>query len=674
MRDGGGDEDIGRGTAVLQPVQSSPCVYLDGLPHVTERSLAHLAAIVQSSDDAILSTTLDGTILTWNAGAERMFGWSEREMVGTRGLSVPTSREAERAEMLRRAAGGEAIGNFETVRLRKDGVPLHLSVTVSPMRDPSGATVGLSSIVRDVSAQRRAEAELQRARSLFADAEEIAHIGSWEWDFRDGRVTWSDELYRIFGVEPGTFTGNFDTALARIHPDDRAAVAAAARRCREDGAPFAIEHRIVRGDGTVRMIHARARLTRVDGEAVRMTGTAEDQTERRMLEASLVRAERMASLGTLAAGVAHEVNNPLSYVAGNLEMMAEHLVELGQDSPGIDLSELGRMLADARQGTERVNAIVRGLRTLGRGDDAVPVPVDVTRLLDDSIKMVSTTLTTRARVLRRYAGRAIVLADETRLGQVFVNLLMNAAQAIREGSPATNEVEIAVATTLEAPRRVRVSFRDTGAGIDPAAKGHLFDPFFTTKPVGEGTGLGLSICHAIVARLGGEIAVESELGAGACFSVVLPEAPATVRVPEPAPSAQLADDPPTRVLVIDDDAMVAAALARVLRGNDVRHANGGREALQMLASGAAFDVIFSDLMMPDLDGVGFYAELRASYPAHAERVVFMTGDAFSDAARAFLDSVSNLWIEKPYDANRVRAVVRRVVGGVRAGTLPDKRR
>jgi CheY-like chemotaxis protein len=260
--------------------------------------------------------------------------------------------------------------------------------------------------------------------------------------------------------------------------------------------------------------------------------------------------------------------------------------------------------------------------------------------------------------VKDYGPAPAVEADEARLGQVFINLLVNAAQAIPEGHTDANEVR--VKTFTSAAGKAVIEVRDTGCGIPAALRSRIFDPFFTTKPIGIGTGLGLSICHNIVSALGGEISVESREGAGTIFRVELPAAarrPATP-LPAPKPKKPLVR---ARILVLDDEPEVANVLRRILCDHDVTISTKARAALELIGTGKPLDLIFSDLMMPEMSGMDFHAELTRRFPALAQRVVFVSGGAFSPNAAAFLEAVENPRLEKPFEPRSVLALVRRMV-------------
>jgi CheY-like chemotaxis protein len=261
----------------------------------------------------------------------------------------------------------------------------------------------------------------------------------------------------------------------------------------------------------------------------------------------------------------------------------------------------------------------------------------------------------RARLIKDYGDVPPALANEARLGQVFLNLVINAAHAIPEGRSERNEIRIA---TRRDSDRVVVEIRDTGAGIAPDVLPRIFDPFFTTKAPGVGTGLGLAICHRIVSALGGSILVDSTVGTGTVIRVRLKIAENMALDGEaPSPPAQPAGRRGS-VLVIDDEPMVVGLVRRMLsRVHEVTAATSVHQALDHLSAGDRYDVILCDLMMPEMSGIDLHAELSRVYPDEANRMVFMTGGAFTSGARAFLDRVGNPWVEKPFDAKNLCALI-----------------
>jgi signal transduction histidine kinase len=385
------------------------------------------------------------------------------------------------------------------------------------------------------------------------------------------------------------------------------------------------------------------------------------RTERTRMIAQLIQSDRMASVGILAAGVAHEINNPLAYLIASLDFMDAELKRSGKSIPPSQLEELGQALADAREGAGRVKHVVRDLKTFSRGDDVRRARIALREVIESSINIAYNEIRYRARLVKDYGGTPPVLANAARLGQVFLNLLINAAQAIREGRADENEIRV-VTRTDDAGRAI-VEVRDSGSGIPPEIVGRIFDPFFTTKPIGVGTGLGLSICHNIVFDLGGEISVDTELGRGTVFRVALPASPPEADQDAAPPAAPAAPGRRGRVLVIDDEAAIGAAVRRTLaREHDVTVLTSAAEARNLIGGGERFDVILCDLMMPELTGMELHAELTRVAPDQAERMVLLTGGAFTPNAQQFLDKVPNARVEKPFDSASLRVLVRGLVG------------
>jgi signal transduction histidine kinase len=404
----------------------------------------------------------------------------------------------------------------------------------------------------------------------------------------------------------------------------------------------------------------------------------------------LAHLDRMASLGTLAAGIAHEINNPLTYVIANLELIEEEIPRLIQEyatavqrnpssRPPADrpaptdrpvptvvarLNEISARLRDALDGAERIRGIVLNVKTFSRAGDDHRTYVDVRSVLDSSIKVVTSEIRQRAKLLKEYEHVPLVLANPGQLGQVFLNLLLNAAHSIEREEPEANVIR--VATKKDANGDIIIEVSDTGKGIPAEAQPRIFDPFFTTKPIGVGTGLGLSVCHGIVRSLGGTITVESEPSRGSTFRVVLPAAPErTLSTPLPSPAS--VPQVSGRILIIDDEPKVAEAVRDMFGpGHDTRIVTSGSDALALLTQepdDQHYDVILCDLHMPGISGMDLHQKLSENRPATAERMVFMTGGTFTERSREFVHRVSNSCIDKPIDVQQLRALVaKRIVG------------
>jgi PAS domain S-box-containing protein len=378
--------------------------------------------------------------------------------------------------------------------------------------------------------------------------------------------------------------------------------------------------------------------------------------------------ERLATVGSLAAGVAHEINNPLAYVIANVQYALEAITQSQSEMlPGLGDEHdrkralLKEALLEANEGARRVQRIVADLKTLARqGDDRVE-PIDVERTLHWAIGVTMAEIRHRARLIRNFEPVAEVRGDEARLGQVFVNILLNAAQAIEPGQSAENEI---IVNTCLRDGRVLIEVLDTGPGIPTELLTKIFDPFFTTKPRGIGTGLGLSICHEIIASMRGTLTGSNRSTGGARFVVELP-AMREAQIQAGATMKRLSKShvPPeqrARILVIDDETLAAKALARILREHTVEIADHAPSGLNLLLQGE-YDVIFCDLMMPELSGMAVFAEVERKRPAAASRMVFITGGTFTEEARTFAARHADRCLFKPFDSTLVKETVARVM-------------
>jgi CheY-like chemotaxis protein len=378
-----------------------------------------------------------------------------------------------------------------------------------------------------------------------------------------------------------------------------------------------------------------------------------DVTVERLAHEQLLISDRMASIGMLAASVGHEINNPLSAVMANLEMITAELPDLIEAFGAERLGDLPDEIRETYEAAQRVRRIVSDLKVFSGADNDVVAPVDVESVLESAIRMGWNQVRHRARLVKHYAKVPLASGMESRLGQVFLNLIVNAAQAIPEGH--ADEHEIRLTTRTDGQGRVVIDVEDTGSGIAPHVMSQLFAPFVTTKPVGIGTGLGLSICHRLVSAMGGSIWAESTVGRGTTFHVALPLAlpadlaPVAARPPIETPAASGAS-----ILVVDDEEIIGMILRRALKSHDVTVTTSATDALARIEAGQVFDLILCDLMMPVMTGMEFHAILSERYPGQAAAVMFLTGGAFSKETAAFLHSVGNRHLEKPFDLQKLK--------------------
>ncbi|MEP7126675.1 MAG: ATP-binding protein [Byssovorax sp.] len=394
--------------------------------------------------------------------------------------------------------------------------------------------------------------------------------------------------------------------------------------------------------------------------------------ERERMEAVMAahsaRTERLASLGRIAAAAAHEINNPLSYVSNNLEFAEQALARLAGQA------EVIQALAEARDGVERIRRIVLDLKGAARPGDDVIGSVDLARALETAIKMAEGHTRSRARVLTTIGDPRHVVGNEGRLVQVFLNLLVNAAQAIPEGQASQHAIQV---RTRASDDRVVIEIEDSGAGMSADVLARAKEPFFTTK-LGEGLGLGLALAHGILESVGGTLYFDSKPGctiarvtlaasggvseidaakAPAPLSPVVAVAVAPTEPKETAREATLVVDETFEVLVIDDEPLVARALARGLRPHRVTTTQSGREALALLAEGKRFDLIVCDMMMPELTGMDVHEEIARLYPDALPHLAFISGGSFTERAEEFLARVTVPLLDKPVDFAKIRALL-----------------
>jgi PAS domain S-box-containing protein len=364
--------------------------------------------------------------------------------------------------------------------------------------------------------------------------------------------------------------------------------------------------------------------------------------ERETLERQLHHVERMAGLGQLAAGVAHEINNPLTYVMANLSWLDR---ELARGLGSADLDEIHEVLQESQGGATRIASIVGDLKIFARSrKEETLAAVDIESACDAAINLARNQLQHRAHLIRDYVTTS-ALANEVRLVQVIVNLLVNAVHATPVGDADNNNITVSI---QQAENLVYIEVRDTGAGIDPENLPHIFEPFFTTKPQGEGTGLGLSVCLGLIEKMGGRIDVESEVGVGSTFRVTLhcatpDEGPTTRDLRRSARRAQL------RLLVVDDEPLIGQSLKRLLRDDDVHVAHDGEQALEILEQDAEFDFVLCDVMMPGMTGVELSALILEKHPWLEQRLALMTGGAFIPEIWRQLAEIELPCFDKPLD-------------------------
>lgn len=644
---------------------SADSVQLAGFDHAQLYEL--IAGACDSADLPVVITLNDEEPprnLFLNQGAQKLLGYSPEEF---RAMPIwqwlAPDQVARISAMREHSKQGEALPNpMETAVLSRSGQRIDVEVSRShPVVNGRALTVAF---LFDISARKRSELALRqsetRFRALIDGAPDgIAILLGPNVAFLNPAAA------RMLGTTTEDALGTPITDF--LHPDDAQLAAARIGQLYRTGTrhPEPVEYR-TRSAGRELNLEISSIPTEYQGKPA-VLAFARDVTERKAIQARLVEADRLAALGVLSAGIAHEINNPLAYLLLNLEYLSRELPTLAYEPNKLDA--LMVRVRDACHGAERVASIVRDLRTFARADEGMRGPVDVKAALESALNIANNEIKQKAELVRDYEPVPAVDANPNRIEQVLLNLILNAVQSLPGPGTPGQEVRARLRTS---EGQVGITIEDTGSGIPESLLGKIFDPFFTTKPVGVGTGLGLPICRSIVRGLGGEISVRSVLGQGSAFTVTLP-ASSTALSPKGTPP-RTASPPPVqrgRLLVVDDEISVARTLKALLQNeHDVVLASNGAEALAAIAnsSGDGFDVIMCDLMMPGMSGMELYERLKQAHPGLEARMVFMTGGVSIERAREFLDSRVNLTFEKPFDFDRLKRALRRLVEAARSSS------
>jgi two-component system, cell cycle sensor histidine kinase and response regulator CckA len=598
--------------------------------------------------------------------AQKILGRGVEELNSQGGVLSSVAPEAMPAILERKARSerGEPLDDvFETIIARPNGERVPIQVAAS------NATIAghrcTVACILDLSTRRWAESALRESEERFRKVVQNAPDGVAI--LKQGAVVYLNERAgRMLGLAtPEQGYGRRITEF--MDPDDAVTAERRIRRLVETGQqpsePHEYRSRSV--DGRELIVEISSIPIELDGGRA-VLAFARDVTERKAIQARLAQAERLSALGVLSAGVAHEINNPLAYVVLNLEFMER---ELSKPNGTTTPESLLERVRQARHGAERVATIVRDLKTFARADGWTRGPVRIESVLESALNVAQSETAKSASITRRYADVPAVLGNGARLEQVFLNLVLNAAQAIPEGDPHGHEIRVELDSNGDT---VRVEVTDDGVGMSPDVLDRIFDPFFTTKPPGIGTGLGLPICRSIVRAHGGELDVRSAPGQGSTFTVVLPRWVGERKKSEPSgPGEAPPDAPRGRILVIDDEAAVGRTLSLVLEPEyDVTVVTSAQEGLAELRASdgsGRFDAILCDLVMPGMNGQDLFDAARTELPGIESRFIFMSGGYSSVGPEEFPRKVSNLLFEKPFDLNLVRRALREIVGEGRSG-------
>ena len=619
------------------------------------RQTAYLFNLV---NEAAIAKTVDGTITLWNPAAERMLGYSAEEIVGkSTKVLFAADRVKEADEIMGRIRQGERIDSFETVFLRKDGRPLDVSATISPLKNEMGKIIGSSKILRDITEINRAKRQLEEQAALLDKTQDAILIFDLE-----GRILfWNKGAERIYGwtrqESAGRFIGEFLYTDAQKFKECQALT--------QSNGEWSGELQQVAKDRQELVIESRWSLLRDrDGQPKSIIAIHTDVSELRRIEVQFMRAQRMESLGILAGGIAHDLNNILTPIMLSIDML-KHMATEPHTRSILETIEMS-----ARRGSD----IVQQVLSFARGMEGQRIVIQPKYLLKDIEHIVTDTFPNDIRLqLSLPHDTWTILGDPTQVQQVLLNLCVNARDAMPNGGTLSISAEncvadeqyVAMNRQAKPGAYVAITVTDVGVGISPEIVGKIFEPFFTTKEVGKGTGLGLSSVKAIVKNHDGFINVYSEPGRGTTFKVYLPAQTTAVDITEegmaevslPRGSGEL-------ILVVDDETSILSITSETLQtyGYNVVTACNGAEAVAIYAQQKKkIAIILTDLSMPVMDGrATIYALLKINPKA---KIIAMSGmDEAESVAKASTAGIK-YFISKPYTAATLLKTLRTIAEG-----------
>ncbi len=657
---------------ILDGPDGQPAAFAGAAMDVTElrhseEASARLGAVFESSEDAICTTSLEGRVTAWNAAAERMFGFTAAEVVGNVfAVPAPPDRPDDVTPAVAAVLRGERVRPFETERLHKDGRLIHVSVSISAIRDPGGRIFGVAYIARDITERRRAEEALRVSEERFRLATEAISGLIYDWDPVSGQVRRSQGLFTLLGYWPEEVQGDVDWWRRQVHADDVERVDQTIQTAvRGDGSSFSIEFRLRHRDGSWVHVWDKGLIVRDgEGKAVRVVGSTVDVSERRRSQEALERAHRelQEAVETKDRFLATLSHPRLAPFAGEFAMIQRNV-------------ELEARLIDDLLDLTR---IARGKLELHRRE------IDARRVIEHALATAERDLADRGLRLdvRLAAPEHHIWADGPRLTQVFWNLLSNAVKFTPPGGTVT--VESALAASPAGSRELVVAVRDTGIGIEPEVLPRIFEAFeqtdrSITRRFG-GLGLGLAVSQAIVDLHGGRLTAASQgKGTGACFTVRLPVAAAPGDLdetgvwfsrPRPAAAPAAASAEPDRflhILLVEDHEDTAGAMTELLRlmGHEVTVAASlaaARAAAGAAQNGAGrpLDLVVSDLGLPDGSGQDLMRELAQAYGL---RGIALSGYGMEEDVRRSHEAGFLCHLTKPVDLQTLKAAIQQAAGG-----------
>jgi PAS domain S-box-containing protein len=565
----------------------------------------HLRTIFEAADNVAFVTTdlggVDTRIFGFSPGAENIFGYKAEEIIGRKIdiLHLPDVVQ-DFPSMQQALRNGKKGYSGESTLVRKSGEHFTALLTIHPRFDDAGEIVGTLGVTIDITDRKQAEEALRDSESRLAEAQRIAHIGNWIWDITKDELSWSDEIYKIFGLTEQEFAATDNAFLEFVHPDDRELQQHAVKKALNREEPYIIDHRIVLKNGEIRFVHEAAEvLFSDDGVPLKMIGTIQNITERKRVEEELLKARKLESVGILAGGIAHDFNNLLMAIVGNIS-----LAKTFSDSP----DKINQCLSEAQKASNRAQSLTQQLLTFSKGGSPVRESANVIELVKETatFSLRGSNVTCDFHFPDNFWP---VDVDKGQFSQVIQNLVINADQAMPDGGII--DISGENITFSDKNQKKDFFFRegdyvqllviDQGIGISKDHIQKIFDPYFTTKQ--KGNGLGLATTYSIIKNHQGNVTVESQIGVGTTFTIYLPRSLKDCVSSNATNQEQLIKGQ-GRILIMDDEKMIRDVTGKMLEylGYEVDYAEDGSKAIEQYKnasdSGNGFDVIIMDLTIP----------------------------------------------------------------------------
>ncbi len=613
------------------------------------------SAVVESSNDAIITLGLEGTITAWNKAAERLFGHTADEAVGQHiDLIVPSDRRNEGRDILDRIGHGEQLDQFETLRLHKSGREVDVSLSVSPIRSVAGLIVGASKTARDITESKRTQKalrqEIEERQRIFETSQDLILVTDTAGNF----VQVSPSSRTILGHEPTEMVGR--SAVEFIHPDDLENTRNEMRSARHGQQMRSFEARYRHKDGRAVVLNWMGTWS----EPVRRHFfIGRDLTEKQAAEAQFRQAQKMEAVGQLTGGVAHDFNNILTVITGTIGILSDAVA----DQP--ELASIAQLIDDA---AERGAHLTKHLLAFARKQPLQPCQVDVNAIAMEAANLLHPTLGEQIEVAPRLSEDAwSALADPNQLTNAILNLAINARDAMPHGGKITLETRnvyldegyASIHSEVAVGNYVMIAVTDTGTGISPENLEKVFDPFFTTKEVGKGTGLGLSMVFGFVKQSGGHVKIYSEVGHGTSVKIYLPRSSGLQETASEAEASSNVRGGNETILIVEDDTLVRKYVITQIAslGYSTLQAANAAEALKMVESGVPIDLMFTDVIMPG--GMNGRQLVEAAIKLRpALRVLFTSGYTENAIVHHGRLDAGVLLLAKPYRKPELARMIR----------------